>query len=106
MEGPGQLLVYRAMHHKIREQHQLCVPRNLVHNVMAVVDPEGLEQRGNVSMKKRQRSNRNIYITGKNCISVGIIEVKWCGSLRPPDGKAYFGRWTTFLVSHTSYCIK
>jgi hypothetical protein len=29
--------------------------------------------------EKTERSNRNIYVTGKNCISVGIIEVKWCG---------------------------
>ena len=44
MEGPGQLLGYRATHHKIREQHQLHVPRNLVHHVKILVDPEGLEQ--------------------------------------------------------------
>ena len=55
MEGPGQLLGYRAMHHKIREQHQLHVPRNLVHDVMTLVDPEGLERRGNVGIRKRQR---------------------------------------------------
>ena len=55
MEGPGQLLGYRAMHHKIREQHQLHVPRNLVHDVMTLVDPEGLERRGNVGIKKRRR---------------------------------------------------
>ena len=55
MEGPGQLLGYRAMHHKIREQHHLCVPRNLVYDVMTLVDPEGLERRGNVGMKKRRR---------------------------------------------------
>ena len=34
IEGPGQLLGYRAMHHKIREQHHLCVPQNLVYDVM------------------------------------------------------------------------
>jgi hypothetical protein len=52
MEDPGQLLGYRAMHYKIRERHQLCLPRNLVHDIMAVVDAEGLEQRGNVGVKK------------------------------------------------------
>ena len=55
MEGPWQLLGYRAMHHKIREQHHLCVPRNLVYDVMTLVDPEGLERQGNVGMKKRRR---------------------------------------------------
>ena len=55
MEGPGQLLGYRAMHHKICEQHQLHVARNLVHDVMTLVDPEGLERRGNVGIKERRR---------------------------------------------------
>ena len=44
-EGPGQLLGYRAMQRKLREQHNLAVPRALVHNVMGMVDPEGLERR-------------------------------------------------------------
>ena len=43
LEGPGQLLGYRSMHKKLREQHNLAVPRNLVYDVMGVVDPEGLE---------------------------------------------------------------
>ena len=55
VEGPGRLLGHHAMHRKIREQHHLCVPRNLVYDVMTLVDPEGLERRGNVSMKKRRR---------------------------------------------------
>ena len=55
MEGPGQYLGYRAMQRKIREQHKLAVPRNLVHDVMGMVDPEGLTRRGNVGQKKRQR---------------------------------------------------
>ena len=52
IEGPGQLLGYRAMHKKLREQHSLAVPRDLVHNVMGLVDPEGLERRGGVGNKK------------------------------------------------------
>ena len=55
MEGPGQLLGYRAMQRKVREKHQLHVPRNLVYDVMTMVDPEGLERRGNVGKKKRRR---------------------------------------------------
>ena len=55
MEGPGQYLGYRAMQRKLREQHKLAVPRNLVYDVMGMVDPEGLERRGNVGQKKRQR---------------------------------------------------
>ena len=55
MEGPGQLLGYRAMQRKVREQHQLPVPRNLVYDVMTMLDPEGMERRGNVGKKKRRR---------------------------------------------------
>ena len=55
MEGPGQYLGYRAMQRKVREQHKLAVPRNLVYDVMSMVDPEGMTRRGNVGQKKRQR---------------------------------------------------
>ena len=44
IEGPGQLLGYRSMHKKLREQHNLAVPRGLVYDVMTLVDPEGLER--------------------------------------------------------------
>ena len=54
-EGPGQLLGYRAMHKKLREQHNLAVPRGLVYDVMTLVDPEGLERRSNVGRKRRHR---------------------------------------------------
>ena len=63
MEGPGQLLGYQAMHHKIREQHQLHVPRNLVHDVMTLVDPEGLERCGNVGIKKRRRGATGTFMS-------------------------------------------
>jgi hypothetical protein len=53
--GPGQLLGYRAMHRKIREQHNLAVPRDLVYDMMTLVDPEGLERHGNVGKRKRHR---------------------------------------------------
>ena len=52
IEGPGQLLGYRARHRKLREQHNLAVPRDLVHDVMGLVDPEGLQRRGDVGKKK------------------------------------------------------
>jgi hypothetical protein len=61
MEGPGQLLGYRAMQRKIREQHQLPVPRNLVYDVMTMVDPEGLERRGHVGKKKIRRGGTGTF---------------------------------------------
>ena len=45
ISGPGKLLAYRAMHKKLRQQHKLNVPRDLVHAVMQEVDPEGLQER-------------------------------------------------------------
>lgn len=50
--GPGQLLDYPVMHRKIREQHNLAVPRDLVYDIITLVEPEDLERRVNVGKKK------------------------------------------------------
>ena len=55
LDGPGQLLGYRAMHKKMHEEHELLVQRNVVYDTMTPVDPEGLQMRGNVGKKKRHR---------------------------------------------------
>ena len=55
LDGPGSLLGYRALHNQIREVHELNVPRNLVYDVLADLDPQGLEDRGGVGQSKRQR---------------------------------------------------
>ena len=44
LQGSGQLLGYRSMQRKIRKQHQLAAPRNLVYDLMTELDPAGLEQ--------------------------------------------------------------
>lgn len=46
LEGPGQLLGYRAMQQKLREVHSLSVPRDLVYAVMGNLCPQALEARG------------------------------------------------------------
>lgn len=43
------------MQRKLQEQHKLAVRHNLVYDVMGMVDTEGLERRGNIGQKKRQR---------------------------------------------------
>ena len=58
MEGPGSLLGYRALHRKIREVHQLNVPREIVYAVMTDVNPDGLKARGNVGIAKRPKRNK------------------------------------------------
>ena len=55
MKGPGSLLGYRSLHKKVREVQGINVPRNVVYDVMADVNPEGLEQRGGVGMPKRPK---------------------------------------------------
>lgn len=45
LKGPGKLLGYRSMQRKVRDEHGLNVPRDLVHAVMQDVDPDGLQAR-------------------------------------------------------------
>jgi len=55
MKEPGRLLGYLSLHKKFGEVHGLNIPRNLVYDVMADVNPEGLEERGGVGMPKRPK---------------------------------------------------
>lgn len=43
-DGPGCLLGYRAMQSKLRKEYKLNIPRDLVHDVMFDLDPDGLAQ--------------------------------------------------------------
>jgi len=47
-DAPGYFPGYRALHKKIREVLNLNVTRNVVYDVMADVNPQGLEDRGGV----------------------------------------------------------
>ena len=58
MDGPGALLGYRALHKKIREVHGLKVPRNMVYDMMYMVDPTGLDERGSVGRLRRPRRTK------------------------------------------------
>ena len=57
MEGPGKLLGYRAMYKKLRQVHDLCVPRDLVHAVMYNVNPAALEERTPQFKQKKQKGH-------------------------------------------------
>ena len=70
LEGPGQLLGYRAMQQKLREVHGLCVPRDLVYAVMGNLCPQTLEARGGVGKAKRPKRNTS-FATGV-CILLKI----------------------------------
>ena len=45
LNGPGKLLGYRALNQKLRTEHDIKVPRHLVHTVLADLDPAGLDAR-------------------------------------------------------------
>ena len=57
LEGPGKLLGYRAMHLKIRQQHRLNVPRDLVYATMTDVDLDGLQGRRLDANKRRKKGS-------------------------------------------------
>ena len=67
MEGPGQYLGYRAMQRKLREQHKLAVPCNLVYDVMGGYGgPRRTEEaRECWSQETTKGSYRNVHIIGK-----------------------------------------
>ncbi|XP_027044929.1 uncharacterized protein LOC113672779 [Pocillopora damicornis] len=97
MEGPGQYLGYRAMQRKIREQHKLAVPRNLVHDVMGMVDPEGLTRRGNVGQKKRQRGATGTFTSlGPNHTHSGDGHDKLMGFMNSTFPLAVYGLQDAF----------
>ena len=54
-KGPGELLGYRAMYHKIRQVHGLNVTRDQVYAAMTGIDPEELEKESPHSRKRKRR---------------------------------------------------
>ena len=60
LEGPGKLLGYRAMNQKLRTEDIVKVPRHLVYNVMAELDPEGLEARN--LQRRKGKSKGSLHI--------------------------------------------
>ena len=56
LDGPGSLLGYRAMNQKLRIQHDIKVPRHLVHAVLGAEDPEGVEQRRLENKRKPRKT--------------------------------------------------
>ena len=66
ISGPGHLLGYLGMHVKIREYHQLNVPRTLMYAAMEDVNPNGLEHR--TVGKKNKREKGSITTEGSNWV--------------------------------------
>ena len=57
LDGPGKLLGYRAMQNRLRQEHDLLVPRDLVHDVMFDLDEEGLAARCPVRKKGKPKGH-------------------------------------------------
>ena len=77
LDGPGKDLgSYRAMHNKIRQVHELNVPRHKVHNVMYELDPAGLENRALAKklLESRASSPREEQI---GCIPLMAMQNLW-----------------------------
>jgi hypothetical protein len=68
-DGPGKLLGYRAMYHKVQQERNLNVPRDLVHAVMYELDPDGLAARGPVG-EKNARAKGNFTSKGPNWVCI------------------------------------
>ena len=67
LDGPGKLLGYRAMTNKIRQEHNLKVPRRVVHAMMYDVNPEGLQQRA-LENRKKPRVKGRFTTAGPNWV--------------------------------------
>ena len=65
-EGPGQLLGYRVMYHKIRQVHGFNVTGIQVYAAMTDVDPDGLENRKPILKKKKTKST--FFSVGPNWV--------------------------------------
>ena len=57
LNGPGALLGYRTMSHKIRQKYQLKVPRDMVHAIMYELDEDSLLARRPGAKKKKQKGH-------------------------------------------------
>ena len=84
MQGPGKLLGYRALHKKLRQVHDLNVPRDLVYAVMYNVDPDALAERAPQYKKKKAKGN---------FISRAPLREYFCAF---PETSA-LSRWTTIV---------
>ena len=66
LDGPGKLLGYRAMQNRLRQEHDLLVPRDLVNAVMFDLDEEGLAAR--YPIRKKGKPKGHFTITGVNWV--------------------------------------
>ena len=66
INGPGQLLGYRAMHQKIRQKYQLNVSRDMVYDLMYDIDPDRLA--GRLPGLKKKKAKIGFTTKGPNWV--------------------------------------
>ena len=82
LNGPGRCLGYRALNKKLRNEHNIKVPRRLVHNMLKELDPEGLESR---ALNKKTKKPKVPFS------SEGLL---WVASLDGHNKLCRYQNWT------------
>lgn len=73
LEGPGKLLGYRALHQKIRQEHLLNVPRDLVYAVISKWILKDLKVVQSASKTRRRSSLSELEAQTGYILLMGII---------------------------------
>ena len=84
LNGPSKFLGYRTLNQKLRMQHEVQMPRNLVHKMLQNEDPKGLEFR-HPSLKRREKDISLVRIclmlylltVTRNCVGIKIGLSHW-----------------------------
>ena len=99
LEGPGRLLGYRALNQKLRTEHNVQVPRHLVYNMIAELDPEGLEAR---SLQRRKKKPKGQF-TSEGPLWVASLDGhdKLCGFQNSTFPLGVYGCIDTFFSQNT-----
>ena len=58
LRGSGSIIGYRSMHERLTTDHQLIVTRNIVHQVLKKLDPEGVQARSRHRLRRQNYSTK------------------------------------------------
>ena len=53
LRGSGSIIGYRSMHQRLTTDHQLIVTRNIVRQVLKILDPEGVQAGSGHRLRRR-----------------------------------------------------
>ena len=65
LRGSGSIIGYRSMHQRLTTDHQLIVTRNIVRQVIKILDPEGVEARSRNRL--RRQLTKELRLGGEFC---------------------------------------